>query len=109
MAGQQRAVPLKVPLQAGLAPDSKFEKSQQPVLQTALKVLSLPVRNLQDYRRPNVGIRSSGWNKRAPGVHDLLLGTNPDPMTDATITYTDSRTLPLPAPPSGEVRPVLLP
>ena len=30
----------------------------------------------------------------APGVHDLLRRTNPNPMKTATITYTDDRTLP---------------
>jgi putative transposase len=29
--------------------------------QAVLKVLYLAVRNLAEYRRPNVGIRSSGW------------------------------------------------
>ena len=31
-----------------------------PTEQSVLKVLYLAVRNLQDYRRPTVGIRSSG-------------------------------------------------
>jgi len=31
--------------------------------QAVLKVLYLAVRNLADYRRPTVGIRSSGWKQ----------------------------------------------
>jgi hypothetical protein len=31
--------------------------------QAALKVLYLAVRNLGEFRRPNVGIRSSGWKQ----------------------------------------------
>ena len=40
-------------------------RGQFPSEQAALKVLYLAVRNLEHYRRPNVGIRSSGW-KQAP-------------------------------------------
>ncbi len=68
-------------------------RGQFPSEQAALKVLYPAVRNLDDYRRPSVGIRSSRVETSAPGVHDLLRRTNPDPMT-ATITYTDGRTLP---------------
>jgi len=35
-------------------------RSQFPSEQAALKVLYLAVRNLEDYRSPNIGIRSSG-------------------------------------------------
>ena len=34
-----------------------------PTEQAVLKVLYLAVRNLQEYRRPTVGIRSSGWKQ----------------------------------------------
>ena len=34
-----------------------------PTEQAALKVLYLAVRNLEEFRRPNVGIRSSGWKQ----------------------------------------------
>ena len=64
-----------------------------PPDQAALKVLYLAVRNLEEFRGPNTGIRSSGVETGAPGVHDLLRRANPNTMT-ATITYTDGRTLP---------------
>jgi transposase-like protein len=38
-------------------------RGQFPSEQAVLKVLYLAVRNLEDYRRPNVGIRSSGWKQ----------------------------------------------
>ena len=38
-------------------------RGQFPTEQSVLKVLYLAVRNLEDYRRPNVGIRSSGWKQ----------------------------------------------
>jgi putative transposase len=78
-------------------------RGQFPSEQAALKVLYLAVRNLEDYRSPNTGIRSSGWKQSAAGVHDLLRRTNPDPMT-ATIIYTDGRTLPDDLPPLHEAR-----
>lgn len=46
-------------------------RGQFPSEQAALKMLYLAVRNLEDHRRPNVGIRSSGWKKalRAFTIH----------------------------------------
>src|SRR6266516_8008620 len=38
-------------------------RGQFPSEQAALKVLYLAVRNLEEFRRPNVGIRSSGWKQ----------------------------------------------
>lgn len=38
-------------------------RGQFPTEQSALKVLYLAVRNLDEYRRPQVGIRSSGWKQ----------------------------------------------
>jgi putative transposase len=38
-------------------------RGQFPSEQAVLKVLYLAVRNLEDYRRPNVGIRSAGWKQ----------------------------------------------
>jgi putative transposase len=38
-------------------------RGQFPTEQSVLKVLYLAVRNLEDYRRPTVGIRSSGWKQ----------------------------------------------
>jgi transposase-like protein len=67
---------------------------QFPSEQAALKVLYLAVRNLEEFRTANTGIRSSGWETGSAGVHHLLRRANPDPMKPATITYTDGRTLP---------------
>jgi putative transposase len=38
-------------------------RGQFPSEQAALKVLYLAVRNLQDYRTPNTGVRISGWKQ----------------------------------------------
>jgi putative transposase len=38
-------------------------RGQFPSEQAALKVLYLAVRNLEEYRNPNVGIRSNGWKQ----------------------------------------------
>jgi putative transposase len=38
-------------------------RGQFPSEQAALKVLYLAVRNLEDYRTPNTGIRSAGWKQ----------------------------------------------
>jgi hypothetical protein len=54
-----------------------------PSAQAALKVLYLAVRNLEEFRRPNVGIRSSGWKQalQASGVSGCRIrparGRNP--------------------------------
>ena len=53
----------------------------------------LAVRNLEEFRRPDVGSAVPGGNK-LPGIHDLFRGKNPNPITGAPITYTDGRTLP---------------
>jgi len=54
-------------------------RGQFPSEQAALKVLSLAVRNLADYRRPNVGIRSSSW-KQAPQAFTIYFdGRIPTP------------------------------
>ncbi len=39
-------------------------RGQFPSEQAALKVLYLAVRNLEEFRGPNTGIRSSGWLSR---------------------------------------------
>jgi transposase-like protein len=69
-------------------------RGQFPSEQAALKVLYLAVRNLDDYRRPNVGIRSSGWKQALQAFTIYFEGRLPNPMKTATITYTDDRTLP---------------
>jgi transposase-like protein len=38
-------------------------RSQFPSEQAAFKVLYLAVWHLEEFRRPNVGIRSSGWKQ----------------------------------------------
>jgi hypothetical protein len=46
----------------------KVTRNPRPVPiteQAAIKVLYLAVRDLQDYRSPNTGIRSSGWNRHS--------------------------------------------
>src|SRR6478735_2204378 len=62
----------------------------------------LAVRNLQESRRPTVGIRSSGWKQAMQAFTIYFRGTHPHHMT-ATITYTDTLTGP-----HEEVRDVLL-
>ena len=68
-------------------------RGQFPSEQAVLKVLYLAVRNLEEYRRPNVGIRSSGWKQALQAFTIYFEGRIPTPCT-ATITYTDGRTLP---------------
>jgi len=68
-------------------------RGQFPSEQAALKVLYLAVRNLEEFRRPNVGIRSSGGNRRCKRSRSTSTGES-RPHENATITYTDGRTLP---------------
>ena len=42
-------------------------RGQFPSEQAALKVLYPAVRNLEEFRSPNVGIRSSGWQQALQG------------------------------------------
>src|SRR5205814_508432 len=42
-----------------------------------------------EHRDPQLRVETG-----APGVHDLLRRADPHPMTTATVTYTDGRTLP---------------
>jgi hypothetical protein len=44
-----------------------------------LKVLYLAVNNLEDYRRPNVGIRSSRWNQALQAFTIYFEGRIPAP------------------------------
>jgi hypothetical protein len=46
------------------AAQSHPHRGQLPSGQAARKVPYLAVRNLEEFRRPNAGIRSSGWNRR---------------------------------------------
>jgi putative transposase len=54
-------------------------RGQFPSEQAALKVLYLAVRNLQDFRRPNVGIRSSGWKQALQAFTIYFEGRIPAP------------------------------
>jgi len=54
-------------------------RGQFPSEQAALKVLYLAVRNLQDFRRPNIGIRSSGWKQALQAFTIYFDGRIPTP------------------------------
>jgi putative transposase len=54
-------------------------RGQFPSEQAALKVLYLAVRNLDDYRRPNVGIRSFGWKQALQAFTIYFEGRIPTP------------------------------
>ena len=54
-------------------------RGQFPSEQAALKVLYLAVRNLEDFRRPNVGIRSSGWKQALQAFTIYFEGRIPTP------------------------------
>jgi transposase-like protein len=54
-------------------------RGQFPSEQAALKVLYLAVRNLQDYRGPNTGIRSSGWKQALQAFTIYFDGRIPTP------------------------------
>jgi len=54
-------------------------RGQFPSEQAALKVLCLAVRNIEDYRGPNVGIRSSGWKQALQAFTIYFEGRIPTP------------------------------
>jgi transposase-like protein len=54
-------------------------RGQFPSEQAALKVLYLAVRNLEDFRRPSVGIRSSGWKQALQAFTIYFEGRIPTP------------------------------
>jgi transposase-like protein len=54
-------------------------RGQFPTEQAALKVLYLAVRNLEDYRRPQVGIQSSGWKQALQAFTIYFQGRIPTP------------------------------
>jgi len=54
-------------------------RGQFPSEQAALKVLYLAVRNLEDYRGPNTGIRSSGWKQALQAFTIYFDGRIPTP------------------------------
>jgi transposase-like protein len=54
-------------------------RGQFPSEQAALKVLHLAVRNLEDYRGRNVGVRSSGWKQALQAFTIYFEGRIPTP------------------------------
>ena len=54
-------------------------RGQFPSEQAALKVLYLAIRNLEEFRRPNVGIRSSGWKQALQAFTIYFEGRIPTP------------------------------
>src|SRR5262252_426936 len=54
-------------------------RGQFPSEQAALKVLYLAVRNLEDYRSPHAGIRSSGWKQALQAFTIYFDGRIPTP------------------------------
>jgi putative transposase len=54
-------------------------RGQFPSEQAALKVLYLAVRNLEDYRSPSTGIRSSGWKQALQAFTIYFEGRIPTP------------------------------
>jgi putative transposase len=54
-------------------------RGQFPSEQAALKVLCLAVRNLEDYRSPSVGTRSSGWKQALQAFTIYFDGRIPTP------------------------------
>ena len=54
-------------------------RGQFPSEQAALKVLYLAVRNLQEFRGPNTGIRSSGWKQALQAFTIYFEGRIPTP------------------------------
>jgi putative transposase len=54
-------------------------RGQFPSEQAAIKVLYLAVRNLEDYRTPNTGIRSSGWKQALQAFTIYFDGRIPTP------------------------------
>ncbi len=54
-------------------------RGQFPSEQAALKVLYLAVRNLEEFRGPNTGIRSSGWKQALQAFTIYFDGRIPTP------------------------------
>ena len=54
-------------------------RGQFPSEQAALKVLYLAIRNLEDFRGPNVGIRSAGWKQALQAFTIYFEGRIPTP------------------------------
>ena len=54
-------------------------RGQFPSEQAVLKVLYLAVRNLEEFRRPTVGISSSGWKQAQQAFTIYFQGRIPTP------------------------------
>ena len=65
-------------------------RGQFPSEQAALKVLYLAVRNLEEFRTPNLGSAVPG-GKSAAGIHDLLRRPNLNPDQPRSLTETIGR------------------
>jgi hypothetical protein len=63
-------------------------RGQFPSEQAALKVLYLAVRNLEEYRSPNTGIRSSGGNRRSRRSPSTSAGESPPMKPPRSLTQT---------------------
>ena len=59
--------------------EKRLTARQFPSERAALKVLDLAVRNLQEFRSPDVGIRSSGWKQALQAFTIYFDGRIPTP------------------------------
>jgi hypothetical protein len=58
---------------------SLVERQNLTIQMSMHRFTRLAVRNLEEFRSPNTGIRSSGVETGATGVHHLLRRADPDP------------------------------
>jgi hypothetical protein len=63
-------------------------RGQFPSEQAALKVLYLAVRNLEEFRSPSVGTKSSGWKKALQAVTIYFEGRIPTRGPPRSLTQT---------------------
>jgi hypothetical protein len=59
--------------------EKRLTAGQFPSEQAALMVLDLAVRNLEEFRSPDVGIRSSGWKQALQAFTIYFDGRIPTP------------------------------
>jgi hypothetical protein len=86
--GQQDNTRAPTAFHTGYEPDREHERPAAesdpqlrpfPSEQAALKVLYLAVRNLEEFRSPNVGTRSSGWKQALQAFTIYFDGRIPTP------------------------------